>query len=43
MSDIDTRYHETWIGLAQPSEGLVVSVPVLVEAEAMLRHGPALT
>ena len=43
MSDLDTRYHETWIGLVQPSEGLVVSVPVLVEAAAMLRHGPALT
>ncbi|XXT25298.1 DNA methyltransferase [Sorangium sp. So ce429] len=33
MSDADKRFHEQWIGMAQPSEGLVVSVPVLVDAQ----------
>ncbi len=32
MTDADKRFHEQWIGMAQPSEGLVVSVPVLVDA-----------
>jgi hypothetical protein len=33
MTDADKRFHEQWIGMAQPSEGLVVSVPVLVDAQ----------
>ncbi|WP_437603015.1 DNA methyltransferase [Sorangium sp. So ce590] len=33
MSDADKRFHEQWIGMAQPSEGLVVSLPVLVDAQ----------
>lgn len=37
MSDIERRYHETWLGMAQPIEGLVVSVPVLVDAQCMQR------
>jgi N-6 DNA Methylase len=37
MSDIERRYHETWLGMAQPIEGLVVSVPVLVDAQCMMR------
>lgn len=37
MSDIERRYHETWLGMAQPIEGLVVSVPVLVNAQCMQR------
>lgn len=37
MSDIERRYHETWLGMAQPVEGLVVSVPVLVDAQCMQR------
>ena len=37
MNDIERRYHETWLGMAQPIEGLVVSVPVLVDAQCMLR------
>jgi hypothetical protein len=41
-SDLHTRFHETWLGLVQPVEGLVVSVPVLVEAQCMERHGPEL-
>ncbi|MBK6849285.1 MAG: N-6 DNA methylase [Proteobacteria bacterium] len=42
MSDLETRFHETWIGMVQPIEGLVVSVPVLVEAQCMHRHPPSL-
>lgn len=32
-SDPLARFHETWLGLAQPYEGLVVSIPVLVDAQ----------
>jgi hypothetical protein len=32
MSDAERRFHELWLGMAQPFEGLVVSVPVLTEA-----------
>ena len=42
MSDIETRFHQTWLGMVQPIEGLVVSVPVLVDAQTMLRQPPAL-
>ncbi len=41
-NDLHTRFHETWLGLVQPVEGLVVSVPVVVEAQCMERHGPEL-
>jgi hypothetical protein len=34
----DTRFHETWLGLVQPLDGLVVSLPVLVEAQCMQRQ-----
>lgn len=37
MSDLEQRFHEKWLGLAQPIEGLVVSVPVLVDAQCMNR------
>ena len=37
MSDAETRFHETWIGMAQPIQGLVVSVPILVEAQCAQR------
>ncbi len=37
MSDVERRYHETWLGMAQPIEGLVVSVPVLEDAQCMQR------
>src|SRR5262245_57170318 len=40
MSDVETRFHETWLGMVQPAEGLVVSVPVLVEAQCMARQAP---
>jgi hypothetical protein len=38
MSDADKRFHEQWIGMAQPSEGLVVSLPVLVDAQCAEKH-----
>ena len=34
MSDLETRFHETWLGMVQPIEGPVVSVPVLAEAKS---------
>ena len=40
--DAHTQFHETWLGMVQPVEGLVVSIPVLVEAQTMDRHGPEL-
>lgn len=40
MSDVETRFHEAWLGLVQPIEGLVVSVPVLVDAQCMQRQPP---
>ncbi|MFO0590343.1 MAG: DNA methyltransferase [Polyangiaceae bacterium] len=33
MSTADRRFHEQWYGMAQPSEGLVVSIPVLLAAQ----------
>ncbi|HEY3352937.1 MAG TPA: DNA methyltransferase, partial [Polyangia bacterium] len=41
MSDLETRFHESWLGMVQPVEGLVVSVPVLVEAQCMHRQPPS--
>lgn len=35
MSDTERRFHEQWLGMAQPAEGLVVSVPVLADAQCM--------
>lgn len=31
--DIQIRFHEEWLGLAQPIEGLVFSIPVLADAQ----------
>jgi hypothetical protein len=42
MSDVDTKFHEAWLGMVQPIEGLVVSVPVLVDAQCMARNPPSL-
>ena len=39
MSDAEKRFHETWLGMVQPIEGLVMSVPALVAAQCMERHG----
>ncbi|MDQ3264468.1 MAG: N-6 DNA methylase [Myxococcota bacterium] len=41
MSDVEIRFHESWLGMVQPIEGLVVSVPVLVSAQCMQRLPPA--
>ncbi|MCA9548205.1 MAG: hypothetical protein KC613_27565, partial [Myxococcales bacterium] len=38
MSDPHVRFHERWLGMVQPSEGLVFSVPVLAEAQVMERQ-----
>jgi hypothetical protein len=40
MTDVERRYHETWLGMVQPIEGLVFSVPVLVDASVMQRTAP---
>lgn len=41
MTDPEVRFHQEWLGLIQPSEGLIVSIPVLVEAQCMARQTPA--
>ena len=38
MTDADRRFHEEWYGMVQPSEGLVVSIPVLVDAQCLERQ-----
>lgn len=35
MSEVERRFHEQWLGMAQPAEGLVVSLPVLVDGQCM--------
>ncbi len=40
MSEIDRRFHETWLGMVQPVDGLVVSIPVLIDAQCMSRQTP---
>jgi hypothetical protein len=35
--DLETDYHREWLGLEQPVEGLVVSVPVLSAAQVLTR------
>ncbi len=42
MSDIEKAFHESWLGMVQPIEGLVVSIPVLIEKQCFERHPPAL-
>lgn len=41
--DVQTRFHEEWLGLAQPIEGLVFSVPVLADAQITPAAGSELT
>jgi hypothetical protein len=41
MSDAEIRFHESWLGMVQPIEGLVVSLPVLLDAQCMHRHSPS--
>ena len=38
MSDADRYFHEVWLGMVQPVDGLVVSIPVLVDAQCMERQ-----
>ncbi|HEY5959802.1 MAG TPA: hypothetical protein VIV60_24780, partial [Polyangiaceae bacterium] len=38
MTDADRRFHEEWYGMVQPSEGLVVSIPVLVDSQCLERQ-----
>jgi len=40
--DPESRFHAEWLGLVQPVEGLVVSVPVLAGAQCMRRQPLAL-
>jgi hypothetical protein len=42
MSEVERAFHETWLGMVQPVEGLVVSLPVLLDKECFERHPPAL-
>ena len=37
LSDAETRFHEQWLGMVQPIEGLVMSVPTLVDAQCWQR------
>lgn len=41
--DADRIFHETWLGLVQPIEGLVFSVPVLAEAQIAPAARPEIT
>ncbi len=42
-TDAQTRFHKEWLGLAQPYEGLVFSVPVLADAQIVPHVGADLT
>ena len=35
--DTERKFHESWLGMAQPLDGLVVSVPALLEAQCFGR------
>ena len=38
MSEVDRYFHEVWLGMEQPVDGLVVSIPVLVDAQCIERR-----
>jgi hypothetical protein len=38
----EERFHEEWLGMVQPVDGLVVSIPALVEAQCLSRQSPDL-
>lgn len=42
MTALDERFHEMWMGMVQPIEGLVVSMPVLLDAQIAVSKGPRL-
>src|SRR4051812_38682126 len=41
--DLEVAYHRRWLGMVEPVEGLVVSIPVLADAQCMRRLPPALS
>jgi hypothetical protein len=43
MSELEVAYHKRWLNMLAPVEGLVVSVPVLVEAECMEKRDAELS
>jgi hypothetical protein len=43
MRDRDVLFHKKWLGLAQPVEGLVLSVPVLADAQIAPEERPELS
>ena len=43
MADLETEFHKRWLSMVEPIDGLVVSVPVLADAQTMHRHGPELS
>lgn len=43
MKDRDLIFHRRWLGLAQPIEGLVFSVPVLADAQIAPNIDPGIT
>ncbi len=43
MSDLELAFHKRWLRMLEPVEGLVVSLPVLVEAECMEKQAPELS
>ncbi|HEX7403376.1 MAG TPA: hypothetical protein VF287_05140, partial [Usitatibacter sp.] len=42
MRDADVEFHREWLGLAQPIEGLVFSVPALADAQIAPKVRPTL-
>lgn len=38
MSDAARAFHREWLGMAQPIEGLVLSIPALIEADCFSRQ-----
>ncbi len=40
MSDDQVQFHKRWLGMVEPIEGLVLSLPVLVDAQCMREHKP---
>jgi hypothetical protein len=43
VKDRDVIFHKKWLGLAQPSEGLVFSVPALADAQIAPEERPELS
>jgi hypothetical protein len=43
VSDAGPQFRELWMGMVQLSEGLVLSIPVLSNAQCILRQPPTAT